>query len=185
MKKVIALLILVLLMGCTEKVDSRRIDSIENNLRALDTLLRSHLDESDISSHYFPVSLTSLLPMKPNKDVNERLVKIDQELTRLQKVSLCIPVNPCPGLTIPVPQISEDEKVDQLEEHLHITNTGKFLVNNMEVSKKELSDAFRLIVKTSPEASLIIEADKKVQYSIVLEAITLAQEAGIKNVGFK
>jgi len=87
-----------------------------------------------------------------------------------------------PAIQLDLPRVSaaEEAQVDSLR--LSITAEGEVYLDGEAVAFDALSGRLRQAVSEDPEKVLILEADRRVGYGTVIEAIDLARQAGVKRI---
>lgn len=87
-----------------------------------------------------------------------------------------------PAIQLDLPRASAAEKsqVDSLR--LAITPEGEVYLDGEAIALSELSERLRQVMAENPEQVLILEADRRVGYGTVIEAIDLARQAGVKHI---
>jgi biopolymer transport protein ExbD len=97
-------------------------------------------------------------------------------------------------ITIPVVQhavkvelpraMSTKDKTPPENLQLAVDAQGQFFLGKQSVAPDALEDALRIHAGKDPQPQLYIRGDKKVPYQHVAQAMTAAQRAGLKNIGF-
>jgi len=90
------------------------------------------------------------------------------------------------GIKVNLPQ-ADGKKIETDEEDVRLTidQSGKIFIGKTEVPLTKLRSHLTEIYKTKTEKRIFVEADVKVDYGRVVEAITEAKAAGVEQLGLK
>ena len=67
---------------------------------------------------------------------------------------------------------------------LSVDATGTYFVNEAQIADSELSLKLKAAASQNPQPELHIRGDRAVRYERVAEAMALAQQAGLRKIGF-
>ena len=87
-----------------------------------------------------------------------------------------------PGIVINLPTSSFASGVPYGAMVVLISQEGMMFFNDERVTMEGLSAAFAQSAYEHPDASLVVEADGRVQHSVLVQIYNMAMAAGIKNV---
>ena len=87
-----------------------------------------------------------------------------------------------PGINIDLPKSSFSGGLIYNGVVLSITHNGLLFFQDEEVNLIQLKSSLEDICLNNPDISLIIEADKKSEHSMLVSAWEIAQKAGIKKI---
>lgn len=83
-------------------------------------------------------------------------------------------------LDLPTAGTAESARTDSLT--LSITPDGDFYLNDVPTPLNGLGPKLRAAVATEPDIALILKADTTVAYGIVIAAIDVAKDAGVRHI---
>ena len=84
-----------------------------------------------------------------------------------------------PGMKLDLPKTSE-KKVIQMEGYtLFITSDGNLYLNEEQVNSDNLMDKLKAIAPEVEEKGLILKADEKIRYGLVVEVMDIIKQSGI------
>jgi len=84
-----------------------------------------------------------------------------------------------PGMKLDLPKTSE-KKVIQMEGYtLFITSDGSLYLNEEQVNSDNLMDKLKAIAPEVEEKGLILKADEKIRYGLVVEVMDIIKQSGI------
>lgn len=87
-----------------------------------------------------------------------------------------------PAIQLDLPRAAAAEEAQVGSLRLSITPEGEVYLDGEMVAFDELLGRLRQAVSEDPEKVLILEADRRVGYGTVIEAIDLARQAGVKRI---
>ncbi|QNP49359.1 ExbD/TolR family protein [Diaphorobacter aerolatus] len=89
------------------------------------------------------------------------------------------------AVPVDLPRASNTEEVIKPETiRLSITEDGKFHWNELDIGDEELEPRLATEAAKEPQPDLHIRGDKNVRYERVAMAMSAAQRAGVKKIGF-
>ncbi|MPM55694.1 Biopolymer transport protein ExbD [bioreactor metagenome] len=89
------------------------------------------------------------------------------------------------AVPVDLPRASNTEELIKPETiRLSVTKDGNFHWNESDISDEELEPRLATEAKKDPQPDLHIRGDKDVRYERVAQAMSAAQRAGIKKIGF-
>jgi len=84
-----------------------------------------------------------------------------------------------PGMKLDLPKTTE-KKVIQMEGYtLFITSDGSLYLNEEQVNSDNLMDKLKAIAPEVEEKGLILKADEKIRYGLVVEVMDIIKQSGI------
>ncbi|WP_434777284.1 ExbD/TolR family protein [Neisseria sp. Ec49-e6-T10] len=126
-----------------------------------------------------------------NQDENQPMAEINTTpLVDVMLVLLVVFMVTMPLIThsIPLNLPESSNKIDITEQkepmRVSIDEKGDFFIGDKQISENELKTTFQNAFKTDKDTIVAIAADKQVEYKYVAKMLSLAQEAGLKKVGF-
>jgi len=87
-----------------------------------------------------------------------------------------------PGMKLDLPRTTEKEAVRMEGYTLFITTEGALYLNEESVTIANLPDRLKTIAPELEENGLILKADEKIRYGLVVEVMDLVKQSGIKKL---
>jgi biopolymer transport protein ExbD len=88
-----------------------------------------------------------------------------------------------PGVRLDIPRADDFAGTDKPSEHVAVDSIGRLYYKNQLIEQAKLQSQLRARVEASPEPlSLVVHADKSVQYEKFMHLVLLAREVGIQDV---
>ncbi|MBF5006264.1 ExbD/TolR family protein [Diaphorobacter caeni] len=89
------------------------------------------------------------------------------------------------AVPVDLPRASNTEEVLKPETiRLSVTEDGKYHWNELDITDEELEPRLAVEAAKEPQPDLHIRGDKNVRYERVAQAMSAAQRAGVKKIGF-
>ena len=89
------------------------------------------------------------------------------------------------AVPVDLPRASNEREVIKPETiRLSITADGKYHWNESDISDAELEPRLQAEARKDPQPDLHIRGDKEVRYERVAQAMSAAQRAGVRKIGF-
>ena len=89
------------------------------------------------------------------------------------------------AVPVDLPRASNEREVLQPETiRLSVTADGKYHWNETAISDEELEPRLQVEAQKDPQPDLHIRGDKDVRYERVAQAMSAAQRAGVRKIGF-
>ncbi len=76
----------------------------------------------------------------------------------------------------------ENEPVSDIKANIFLTNDGKILLNEAQVSYDNLSELLPRLLQRSVERRVIVSAEDQVKYDRVMKVLDLAKQAGARDL---
>ena len=86
------------------------------------------------------------------------------------------------GVAIIVPEIESEGSGLLPEIIVQIDQNGTILIDDTNVNQRQLTTILKLRIKSLAKDTVVIQADRRVQYDTVVEVIDAAKLAGAKNL---
>lgn len=86
------------------------------------------------------------------------------------------------GVAIIVPDIASDDSGLLPEIVVQVDQDGSILIDETRVNQRQLQTILKLRLKSLAKDSVVIHADRRAQYDIVVQVIDAAKLAGAKNL---
>ena len=86
------------------------------------------------------------------------------------------------GVAIIVPEIESEGSGLLPEIIVQIDQNGTILIDDTDVNQRQLTTILKLRIKSLAKDTVVIQADRRVQYDTVVEVIDAAKLAGAKNL---
>ncbi len=86
------------------------------------------------------------------------------------------------SLKVQLPQGSKSEE-NPRDVIITINSQGEFFLDDVRLDLNTLKYRLSAMVKTKPDASVIINGDKEVKYDLVMQVMEALTRAGVKNPG--
>ncbi|MEJ2179374.1 MAG: biopolymer transporter ExbD [Gammaproteobacteria bacterium] len=86
------------------------------------------------------------------------------------------------GVAIIVPEIESEGSGLLPEIIVQIDQSGNILIDETNVNQRQLTTILKLRIKSLAKDTVVIQADRRVQYDTVVEVIDAAKLAGAKNL---
>ena len=87
-----------------------------------------------------------------------------------------------PGMKLDLPRTTEKDAVRMEGYTLFITTDGDLYLNEESVTIANLPDRLKAIAPELEKDGLILKADEKIRYGLVVEVMDLAKQSGIKKL---
>jgi biopolymer transport protein ExbD len=84
-----------------------------------------------------------------------------------------------PGMKLDLPKTTEKKAVQMEGYTLFITSDGDLFLNEERVDTGSLMDRLKAIVPEVEEKGLILKADEKIRYGLVVEVMDIIKQSGI------
>lgn len=88
------------------------------------------------------------------------------------------------AIKLDLPNEVAKEVIDEKPVTISLTDKGIFYLQNKTVSEEELELYLKEVSQTTPEKSIHLRADVKVEYGKVSRILALAQKYNLNNIGF-
>jgi len=89
------------------------------------------------------------------------------------------------AVPVDLPRASNEREIIKPETiRLSVTADGKYHWNESDISDAELEPRLRVEAQKDPQPDLHIRGDKEVRYERVAQAMSAAQRAGVRKIGF-
>ena len=89
------------------------------------------------------------------------------------------------AVPVDLPRASNEREIVKPETvRLSITADGKYHWNESDISDEELEPRLQAEARKDPQPDLHIRGDKEVRYERVAQAMSAAQRAGVRKIGF-
>jgi biopolymer transport protein ExbD len=89
------------------------------------------------------------------------------------------------AVPVDLPRASNEREVIKPETiRLSVTADGKYHWNESDITDDELEPRLRTEAQKDPQPDLHIRGDKEVRYERVAQAMSAAQRAGVRKIGF-
>lgn len=126
-----------------------------------------------------------------NQDENQPMAEINTTpLVDVMLVLLIVFMVTMPIIThsIPLNLPESNTKVEQPENkepvRISINEQGQFFSGTEQLAPEALATLFNSVAKKDKTTVIALAADKKVEHKYVIQALSLAQEAGLSKIGF-
>jgi biopolymer transport protein ExbD len=87
------------------------------------------------------------------------------------------------GINVNLPQASSERPVEKADKLFVVINReGVAFIEGEKMTTEQLAERFRQFSKTSPDAVVVLQADKMTLHGRVVEVMDLAQLAGLKRL---
>ncbi|MFC1502103.1 ExbD/TolR family protein [bacterium] len=84
-----------------------------------------------------------------------------------------------PGMKLDLPKTSEKKAIQMEGYTLFITLDGNLYLNEEQVNSDNLMDRLKAIAPEVEEKGLILKADEKIRYGLVVEVMDIIKQSGI------
>lgn len=87
-----------------------------------------------------------------------------------------------PGIKLELPVAESSVLVEQKEFTLFVNEKGKIFLNDDEVGIEELVGKIKAVLPKMKDGSLILKADKEVNYGLVVKVMDRVKKSGVKKL---
>lgn len=82
------------------------------------------------------------------------------------------------GIRILLPEVGNAEKQELAPHEITVSEAGELFFGEQRVSEEGLRGSLQRLFKDDPEATLVLRADQKADFGIVIRAIDIARQFG-------